>query len=405
MQTAPITDRVNRMSRKPADRWRCAVCAASAIELINAFTKVPRATSDCRPFPPGGKIGICTLCHTVQKPADEQWDADARAIYRCYAMFRQAEGGAEQRVFDPASATSLPRSELVLRRLQAVLPFAVEGRALDVGCGNGPTLRALAKIAPGWRLYGHDISDANARELAAIPGFERLYTDEPSEIPDRFELITLSHSLEHLPDPVQGLAALHNKLSVGGLLLVEVPNLRHNIYDLLVADHRSHFDPLTLAAAARKAEYPHIAVFDDWAFKELTLLASNRPMGIEMLPHEYATFTPIDLAQRVSWLASVVEDAKKIATRAGSFGLFGTAIAATWLFGPLARQTQFFVDEDTSRIGQRHEGRPILAPAQIPAGATVFIPLVPNVAKSVAERLRQLGVDARVPPPQAFDSE
>jgi SAM-dependent methyltransferase len=341
----------------------------------------------------------------VQKPADARWREEAAAIYSRYAIFRQAAGGAEQRVFNQASGTSVRRSDIVIKRLKEAYPLPATGRALDVGCGNGPTLRALADAMADWALYGHEISDASADALAAIPGFKKLYTGDPADIDDRFDLITLSHSLEHIPEPVQALAALRSKLAPGGHLVVEVPNVRQNIYDLVVADHRSHFDPLTLAATARRAGFPHAAVYDNWAFKELTLVAANEPRAALPEARALAPLDARDIGQRVAWLASVLDSAGKVArSSVGDFGIFGTAIAASWLFGPLADRVTFFVDEDAARIGQRHEGRPILAPDLIPSRATVFVPLVPEVASAVAARLGGLGVDTHVPPPQWFEA-
>lgn len=386
------------MNSTPPKQLSCGVCGAASIEIIDTFSSLPRATSDCRPFAPGGRLGICKVCHTVQKPADPQWEADASAIYSRYDIFRQAAGGAEQRVFDQASGESLRRSDKVLKRLQAAFPFAATGRALDVGCGNGPTLQALSELAPGWQLYGHEISDTNAARLAKIPGFQKLYTGDPADIEGPFNLITLFHSLEHLPDPVAGLAGLRGKLAPGGVLLVEVPNVRTNIYDLVVADHRSHFDPGTLATAGRNAGWPHVMVFDDWAFKELTLLAAESPLPASLTPALAEGWQREDVQKRVDWLAALVKTATGVAEHSKSFGLFGTAIAGTWMFGPLADKVAFFVDEDPARIGQQHEGRPIVGPDQVPAGSVVFVPLLPDVAKSVAERLGRHGVDARLPP-------
>lgn len=380
------------------------MCGSATIEVIAPFNTLPRATSDCRAFPAGGQLAICPDCHAVQKPSDARWRRDADAIYSRYEIFRQAAGGAEQRVFDQASGTSLRRSEVVLRRLGAAYPFAETGHALDVGCGNGPTLRALADVAPKWRLYGHEISDHSAATLATIPGFQKLYTGDPADIPGTFDLITFCHSLEHIPEPVEALATLRSKLAPGGRLIVEVPNVRQNIYDLVVADHRSHFDPLTLADAARRAGFHHVSVFDDWAFKELTLIASDIPLTALPPQRALAPLGPRELGERVTWLANVLQSAHEAAATDAPFGLFGTAIAATWAFGPLADKVSFFVDEDETRIGQMHEGRPILAPPQIPKGATVFVPLVPQVASAVADRLREHGVDARIPRPQEFET-
>jgi hypothetical protein len=57
-----------------------------------------------------------------------------------------------------------------------------------------------------------------------------------------------------------------------------------------------------------------------------------------------------------------------------------------WLYGVLRGKVSFFVDEDMSRVGNSFEGIPILSPAQAPAGSTVFVPLLPEVARRVAGR-------------------
>jgi 2-polyprenyl-3-methyl-5-hydroxy-6-metoxy-1,4-benzoquinol methylase len=44
------------------------------------------------------------------------------------------------------------------------------------------------------------------------------------ELNERFDLISLFHVLEHLPNPVQSLQAIASKLSRDGLLYIEVPN-------------------------------------------------------------------------------------------------------------------------------------------------------------------------------------
>jgi hypothetical protein len=63
------------------------------------------------------------------------------------------------------------------------------------------------------------------------------------------------------------------------------------------------------------------------------------------------------------------------------FGLFGTAISGMWVYGALRDKVSFFVDEDPSRVGNSFEGLPILSPSQAPAGITVFVPLLPKVAR------------------------
>jgi hypothetical protein len=43
-------------------------------------------------------------------------------------------------------------------------------------------------------------------------------------------------------------------------------------------------------------------------------------------------------------------------------------------------------------------GKQILAPAEVPAGSVVFVPLIPAIAKQVGARLASFPIDLRLPP-------
>lgn len=376
----------------------CAVCGQRSIVTVAGFAALPRVSSDCRPFPSGGQIGVCGQCGTIQKPDDAVWRSEALSIYRRYDMFRQSAERAEQAVFENDAGAPVRRSALVLKKLLDQHPLNKRGRILDVGCGNGPTLRALADLLPEAELYGHEISDATLPSLVGIPGFRKLYTGEVGDIQDRFDLIILSQSLEHVIDPVDTLATLRTKLAPNGVLLIQVPNGRLNVFDLVVADHRSHFDPGTLARTARRAGFKHVAVCE-WVYKELSMTVSDTPLAFSSMP-EPPQMTLDGLTLRIDWLAAVVEKARNLAENSQSFGIFGSSIAGTWLLGALKDRVSFFVDEDATRVGQKHEGIPILAPSQVPAGACVFIPLVPQMAQGIADRLGKLGFEVHIPAPQ-----
>ena len=105
------------------------------------------------------------------------------------------------------------------------LPWRGEGKVLDVGCGVGGHLKTLQD--QGWEPYGIEISEvaaAHAREL--VTGNIHTGTLESAPFPPQsFDLILMSHSLEHLPSPVAALRLVHRLLNGDGLLVVSVPNV------------------------------------------------------------------------------------------------------------------------------------------------------------------------------------
>ncbi len=374
----------------------CRICGERELEEIPEFGSLARVTSDCKPFAAGGRIAVCGNCGAVQKPADAQWHADADTIYRAYEVYFQS-GGVEQAVFDPATGTPRLRSAVLLDRLDEASPQPQSGKVLDVGCGNGALLSAFAAFRPRWQLWGHELSALNEPTLSRIPGFSGLYTGALADLPPGFDVITMMHSLEHFPEPIEALRALRPKLAEHGRMLIEVPDAEATPFDLLVADHASHFAQRDLARLLARAGLDAVALRNDWVTKELSAVAVPAKAAEAPPPRD-----PRDALRRVQaqirWLHHVVAGARQAADRGKPFGLFGTSIAAMWLFGQLGERVAFFVDEDPSRSSATLFGRPILKPTDIPAGSATYVALIPPVARAVAARIGQPGFDLVVPP-------
>jgi SAM-dependent methyltransferase len=378
----------------------CRVCGAVALDGFPQFARLPRVTSDCRPFPAGGRLAICGECAAVQKPVDARWREEAAAIYAAYDVYFQS-GGVEQAVFDPATGAPRRRSAVLVDRLASNREIAETGTALDVGCGNGALLSAFAGIRPGWRLYGHDLSEINRAALSRIPGFEQLYTGPMDAVPGGFDLVSLSHSLEHFTNPVEALASLRSKLAAGGCLFIEVPDAAATPFDLLVADHVSHFTADDIARVLARAGFDPLILARDWVVKELSVVAEATPVRGSRPPSTCPAGSSDVIRRRVeaqiAWLQAVIDGAREAAKKR-PFGVFGTSVAAMWLFGEIGDAVEFFADEDPSRRGRRLLDRPILHPGDVPAGATVYVPLIPRVAQAVAARASGSGADFRLPP-------
>jgi SAM-dependent methyltransferase len=130
-------------------------------------------------------------------------------------------------------------------------------KAVDVGCGSGAKLAELRRH--GWEVWGIEPEEQVARTVAARLGLPdgRLVvaTAETASLPNgAFDLVTMSHVLEHLHDPRRVLAKVHGWLRPGGLLRIWVPNIasiESRIFGRLwfgldVPRHLYHFDQRSL---------------------------------------------------------------------------------------------------------------------------------------------------------------
>lgn len=104
-------------------------------------------------------------------------------------------------------------------------PSAVGGKLLDFGFGDGEFLRFASKI--GWMVEGIDF-DPEVVRRAKMCGLNVRCCTTAAELnadQDKYDVITLSHVIEHMHDPCGLLTQLYRLLKPGGYLWLETPNL------------------------------------------------------------------------------------------------------------------------------------------------------------------------------------
>jgi len=114
-----------------------------------------------------------------------------------------------------------------LKRKLKLINSLPEGnkKLLDVGCGTGDFLQAAK--TDNWNISGVE-PDEKARDIAnkktdnAVSGIEQLLEFERQS----FDVITLWHVLEHLPNLEEQVAILKSLLKPNGRLIIAVPNYK-----------------------------------------------------------------------------------------------------------------------------------------------------------------------------------
>lgn len=94
-----------------------------------------------------------------------------------------------------------------------------KGNVLDIGCGTGDFLATCQE--DGWNVFGVEPS-ASAATLARQKDIQTV--ESIDLVKGSFQLITLWHVLEHVPDLNETLQKIRALLSPDGVLLIAVPN-------------------------------------------------------------------------------------------------------------------------------------------------------------------------------------
>ena len=369
---------------------KCHVCCGPVHE-IDGFSILLQVTSDCRPWRAAGQLAVCQSCGTVQKPITESWLREADQIYAGYEIYSQG-GGDEQSTFDQGTGGSESRSKKIVDWLTTTHRLPETGWLMDIGCGNGAFLRAFGARYPIWQMTGLELDSRNQQFIESIPGVVRLHVGPIERLHDCFDLIVLIHALEHIPNPVQFLGALTERLNPGGLLLIEVPDMKVSPFDILIADHCTHFTADILQGVVGSAGFESLAMRTDFVPKELSLLAQypggdGRKRVRQAVPEQFPGNGAKVARAHIAWLKNLLQQGQAIE---GTVGIFGTSIAATWLATSLGDKVTFFVDEDRNRVGRSHLSRPIYYPTRAPSGSQIVIPMRADIAVAIARRFEEV---------------
>ena len=118
------------------------------------------------------------------------------------------------------------RNIALKRKLKLINSFSSEEKnLLDIGCGTGAFLKTAKD--DGWEVFGIEPNE-KAREIANKSCEGSVFNSEELEIfkTKSFDVITLWHVLEHLPNLDAQVLILKTLLKPNGTLVIAVPNYK-----------------------------------------------------------------------------------------------------------------------------------------------------------------------------------
>ncbi len=96
------------------------------------------------------------------------------------------------------------------------------GSILDIGAGTGEFLKVASE--KGWKIYGAEPNE-KARSISEKKDvfLKESFTEFSNQ---KFDVITLWHVLEHVPNLHEAISQIENLLKPGGTLLIALPNYK-----------------------------------------------------------------------------------------------------------------------------------------------------------------------------------
>jgi len=189
-------------------------------------------------------ICVCNTCSMVsQNPIPTEQEVEQYYATEYRQDYKQ--------VFEPKLKHAYRAGNLALNRLEFLTKNNVtSGKLLDVGAGGGEFTYVSSHlgfdstgIEPniGYSNYAKDQYQANVK------------TGQLDDIDDKFDVITMFHVMEHIPNPIKTFKKLYDLLNEDGLLFIEVPNIEsfsQSPDNTFFKAHIHYFSAATLIACA-----------------------------------------------------------------------------------------------------------------------------------------------------------
>lgn len=384
----------------------CPICRQSSVERLHSMLFVLPSTS---PLPDRYDVVACCRCGFVYADTSGSQEAYARH-YTDFSLYE-----------DPLTSTGSGSSEEDRQRFESIALFLGQccprnARILDIGCGSGGLLLALK--AHGFNdLMGMDPSRRCVERLrrCQLEGVQGTLESIPKSI-GRFDLIVLSHVLEHVLEPVRALASLGEILASDGRVYVETPDAsRYGLYRFVPfyffdTEHINHFGRVSLVNLAVASGFDMECV----ASKEIPVAGGQAYPAVYLFARRNRQARPGTLVKAHELPMAIASYVRTCAMREGEFAhleenLDPTAPLALWGAGSFAhrflqipwlrqRQIVAVVDRDTRKHGIEFAGCVIGAPAaglrKLPPETTVLMLIALDSGSAVGEYLR-LGLPYR----------
>lgn len=368
---------------------KCLLCHFRGLTLCFDGSQYPSVSSDCKPCVHPSITYFCQRCGHLQKSHDPESRMKRSNIYNQYDIY-SLSGGSEHLIFEDGSEFSKTRSARILDHLKTNCLVQNSGLFLDVGCNNGLFLSTFANRYPDWSLYGFEPSQKYEEHILKIKNIEQFFYGSLEDIHLKFDLVAAVHVLEHVENPCEFLKQIHSLLADDGVLLIQLPNILDNPFDMIVFDHCLHFSSPVLSAFCKSIGYDIDSVSTDCFTREISLvLRKSVPKKNQNWYADINAKALTDLFMRsADWLDVISKEARQAAAST-NFGIFGTAIAGTWLGNMLGDRLKFFVDEDLTKIGKCHLGKPIVLPKDLKECDDIYLAFPYHIADSIRNRLQK----------------
>jgi 2-polyprenyl-3-methyl-5-hydroxy-6-metoxy-1,4-benzoquinol methylase len=225
----------NQVFKFSTQNMKCILCRGNDFKLISEKDSKNK-----------GELFVC-VCNTCSMVSQNPIPTEQQVEHFYASKYRQDY----KQVFEPKLKHVYRAGNLALNRLGLLTKNNIaSGKLLDVGAGGGEFTYVSSQLGfdstgvepnIGYSNYARDQYQANVK------------TGQLADVDGKFDVITMFHVMEHIPDPVKTFKKLYDLLNEDGSLFIEVPNIEsfsQSPDNTFFKAHIHYFSATTLIACA-----------------------------------------------------------------------------------------------------------------------------------------------------------
>jgi len=240
-------------------------------------------------------------------------------------------------------------------------------RVLDIGCFDGKLLKFLDKYTKKSEFFGYDINHYLKKKFPKKKNF--FFTTNLGKIRIKFDCIILSHSLQYIKNLKKILITTSRLIDKDGLIIIQVPDIKKNIFYSLMGDQYFVFTEHSLKNVCSYLGLNLQKVEKNYFLNEILLIFKKSKKNTTITRNKHDDI----FEKNINQLKKIQKKIKKM-FQYNQFSLLGTTINAAFVDDTLKYRVKNFLDENNKKKKKVFRGKKIIHPRKLKNNDNIILP-------------------------------
>jgi len=378
----------------------CIICGKDRLNLYCSTNHSVLSDGEIIDYPT--QSYYCKSCNNIFKHREDiKKDNNLiKKIYETYVL-HDIRGNIETRVGYSSFPEGVPKSYYILNFLIKYGDLPQNGRILDIGCHFGSLLKYFNNKFPSWEIHGFDLSERFRKDIVSISNNSFYYAKSLKLIKKEFDLVTMTHVIEHVDSLDTIFSFIKEHLTENGLFFLQCNNLNKNPFSPLLFEQNFNFSESGLQKILIDNGFRILRFNNNWLEKEISFILTlkknkNLPSSFS---YQLRNNTTAIIENNSQLFNQSVKNIIRLKKKDAQFAIFGASYFSRWFGYLLGQKLRCFIDENLALVNKTIMDVPIVLPKMVDPNYIILIIMPEPMAYKVKNRFSSILPNKFIEPP------